>query len=465
MRNVGNKGHASNVRVCNYCMMRSSTDLQQQKSSQQQQQQSSLTSRISQPLNQAMGMKLSASLRQGNARNENQADDAYNSNFQSKRNSLDENASSTLVMRGGSPEDESHTGKAAKSQREVAQSLNTMFKGMDTISPGMRTRSGVLQEQYDEEDFTIEECDLADTNLSVEIDANENCLNSSASTDQLTSEGRGEANAAFANQRSRIGFGNDVQVEEGSSANGVSNADLQTAARGPDERGSLRNPQTDEETEDEEKKVNSIPDVISDLCLYTEEVSDPAAETDGTSPRSERCEKLDKFYRLFLARYVSQLCTGEGLTSTERKAVWAHVIVDLALRASSRLKLEGMQNINDMDPHSYVKIKKLQTGDDPTNSKVVEGLVFRKNVAHRRMRSNIPLAKIMLIRGALQYQRVENKLASFDTLLDQEREHLRVIVARIALHSPDVVSNLISLIQHPGWSLRSADGCCRMRII
>lgn len=60
------------------------------------------------------------------------------------------------------------------------------------------------------------------------------------------------------------------------------------------------------------------------------------------------------------------------------------------------------------------------------------------------MKSNIEGARLMLIRGALEYQRVENKLASLDTLLDQEREHLRVIVARIVLHKPDLVRGLFA---------------------
>jgi 1-phosphatidylinositol-3-phosphate 5-kinase len=70
----------------------------------------------------------------------------------------------------------------------------------------------------------------------------------------------------------------------------------------------------------------------------------------------------------------------------------------------------------------------------PTDSCVVRGVVARKNVAHRRMRSTIEAPAVLLLAGALEYQRVANKLSSFDTLLDQEREHLRLAVARIAAY-------------------------------
>ncbi|KAK6147551.1 hypothetical protein DH2020_018463 [Rehmannia glutinosa] len=50
---------------------------------------------------------------------------------------------------------------------------------------------------------------------------------------------------------------------------------------------------------------------------------------------------------------------------------------------------------------------------------VVKGVVCKKNVAHRRMTSKIDKARLLLLGGALEYQRVANHLSSFDTLLQQ----------------------------------------------
>ena len=52
-------------------------------------------------------------------------------------------------------------------------------------------------------------------------------------------------------------------------------------------------------------------------------------------------------------------------------------------------------------------------------STVVAGIVCKKNVAHRRMRTRIDKPRIMILGGALEYQRVSNVLSSFDTLLQQ----------------------------------------------
>lgn len=52
-------------------------------------------------------------------------------------------------------------------------------------------------------------------------------------------------------------------------------------------------------------------------------------------------------------------------------------------------------------------------------SMVVKGIVCKKNVAHRRMTSKIDKPRLLLLGGALEYQRVANHLSSFDTLLQQ----------------------------------------------
>lgn len=50
---------------------------------------------------------------------------------------------------------------------------------------------------------------------------------------------------------------------------------------------------------------------------------------------------------------------------------------------------------------------------------VIKGIVCKKNVAHRRMNSKIDNARLLLLGGALEYQRVAHHLSSFDTLLQQ----------------------------------------------
>lgn len=55
------------------------------------------------------------------------------------------------------------------------------------------------------------------------------------------------------------------------------------------------------------------------------------------------------------------------------------------------------------------------------DSCLVDGLVCRKNVAHRRMRTHIDQPRILMLRGALENRRMSTNLSSFDTILDQVR--------------------------------------------
>jgi len=47
--------------------------------------------------------------------------------------------------------------------------------------------------------------------------------------------------------------------------------------------------------------------------------------------------------------------------------------------------------------------------------------------------------RVVLLRGALEYQRAASRLSSLDTLLDQEREYLRMEVARVTSLNPHVL--------------------------
>ncbi|XP_023734743.1 1-phosphatidylinositol-3-phosphate 5-kinase FAB1B [Lactuca sativa] len=136
---------------------------------------------------------------------------------------------------------------------------------------------------------------------------------------------------------------------------------------------------------------------------------------------------------------VSQLLQVENLSVGEEddKDDWLEIITSLSWEAASLLKPDTSKG-GGMDPGGYVKIKCLATGRR-SDSMVVKGVVCKKNVAHRRMTSRIEKPRFMILGGALEYQRVSNLLSSFDTLLQQEMDHLKMAVAKIDAHQPDVL--------------------------
>ncbi|KAK9120756.1 hypothetical protein Syun_018373 [Stephania yunnanensis] len=55
------------------------------------------------------------------------------------------------------------------------------------------------------------------------------------------------------------------------------------------------------------------------------------------------------------------------------------------------------------------------------------------------MTSKIEKARLLILGGALEYQRVSNHLSSFDTLLQQEMDHLKMAVTKIDSQHPNIL--------------------------
>ncbi|CAA2982474.1 1-phosphatidylinositol-3-phosphate 5-kinase FAB1B-like isoform X2 [Olea europaea var. sylvestris] len=136
---------------------------------------------------------------------------------------------------------------------------------------------------------------------------------------------------------------------------------------------------------------------------------------------------------------VSQLLQVENLLSggDNDKESWLDIITSLSWEAATLLKPDTSKG-GQMDPGGYVKVKRLASGRR-SDSMVVKGVVCKKNVAHRRMTSKIEKPRLLILGGALEYQRVSNALSSFDTLLQQEMDHLKMAVAKIDVHNPDIL--------------------------
>ncbi|KAL2534428.1 1-phosphatidylinositol-3-phosphate 5-kinase FAB1B [Abeliophyllum distichum] len=136
---------------------------------------------------------------------------------------------------------------------------------------------------------------------------------------------------------------------------------------------------------------------------------------------------------------ITQLLQLENLplTKDSNEESWLNIITALSWEAATLLKPD-MSVGGGMDPGGYVKVKCVASGC-PSESMVAKGVVCKKNVANRRMTSNIDKPRLLLLGGALEYQRVANHLSSFHTLLQQEMDHLKMAVAKIDVHHPNVL--------------------------
>jgi hypothetical protein len=67
-----------------------------------------------------------------------------------------------------------------------------------------------------------------------------------------------------------------------------------------------------------------------------------------------------------------------------------------------------------------VQVKKVAGVGTPANSSIVNGVVCRKNIAHKRMRRRIENAKILLIGGSVEFNRTQSRLASLESVTKQQ---------------------------------------------
>ena len=157
----------------------------------------------------------------------------------------------------------------------------------------------------------------------------------------------------------------------------------------------------------------------------------PAGESsrgalDGAT--SAHTKALDEVCKAHLRHFISGLQVDTGQFD------WRDVLGGLAEVAAKSLSPSGPS----LDPRAYFMVKRIPSGE-PSDSALYSGAVFKKNVANKKMRRDIDKPSLALIGGSLEYQRTNTRLSSLDTLQTQELEHLRLQVAQIILHKPDIV--------------------------
>ncbi|KAL6605816.1 hypothetical protein ACP70R_041469 [Stipagrostis hirtigluma subsp. patula] len=131
---------------------------------------------------------------------------------------------------------------------------------------------------------------------------------------------------------------------------------------------------------------------------------------------------------------VSQLLQGHGIDPLDS---WSDIVSSLAWQAATFVRPDTSKG-GSMDPTNYVKVKCVASGN-PNDSTFIKGIVCSKNVKHKRMVSKHENPRLLLLGGALEHQKVTNKLASINSVLEQEKEYLKNAVAKIEAQRPHVL--------------------------
>lgn len=126
------------------------------------------------------------------------------------------------------------------------------------------------------------------------------------------------------------------------------------------------------------------------------------------------------------------------LESMDLSASWIDIILPIVHKVTEIVRPDVKHSDDDMDIRQYIQFKKVP-GGTKEDCRIVNGVVFTKNVAHRNMRQKLKDPKILLVGSAIDYQRFENRFLSLEPLVMQENDYLRNAVARILAMNPDLV--------------------------
>ncbi|WFD19197.1 1-phosphatidylinositol-3-phosphate 5-kinase [Malassezia caprae] len=139
---------------------------------------------------------------------------------------------------------------------------------------------------------------------------------------------------------------------------------------------------------------------------------------------------------VYFLRMLHQLLLAEHVGEVQP---WKETVKLLALAVIERIHVRTRHTYV-TDIRHFVKIKCFP-GGSISDCEFIDGYVCTKNVATKRMADLLPMrsARLLLVAFPIEYHRNANQLMSLDSIMAQEREFLRILVARILAQRPNVV--------------------------
>ena len=141
-----------------------------------------------------------------------------------------------------------------------------------------------------------------------------------------------------------------------------------------------------------------------------------------------------------LTSIINQLVNDIPLIKDKNlKEKWKEIILTLVREVVSSVDPD-VRSGDSLDIKDYVKIKVIP-GGSIDESIYIDGLLFRKNVSHKKMTADGDKTNptILLLTGGIEFQRTDNKLSSMDTLIEQEDKYMEILVDKIMSLKPDII--------------------------
>ncbi|RYH31546.1 hypothetical protein EON65_02420 [archaeon] len=131
---------------------------------------------------------------------------------------------------------------------------------------------------------------------------------------------------------------------------------------------------------------------------------------------------------------IERLVNSSEITSNHDE--WKQSIFNLVREVVSSVDPDVKAG-DSIDIRPYVKVKVIP-GGMMSECIYIDGVVFRKNVAHKKMLmggSKIN-PRILLLASGIEFQRTDMKLSSMDTLIEQEDKFMEILVQKLMALKP-----------------------------
>ncbi|XP_028967984.1 1-phosphatidylinositol 3-phosphate 5-kinase [Galendromus occidentalis] len=178
------------------------------------------------------------------------------------------------------------------------------------------------------------------------------------------------------------------------------------------------------------ERVVGVDGAVDEVFLAsTEQNSQPDEKRIPEAELNEIRMCLDSQYGHMEKEMLNQQLASNGLNSS-----WAEVIIPIVNRVASTV----VPPPNNNDIRSFVHVKKVPGGTKKDTS-IVWGTTFSKNLVHKDMRSSIENPKVLILQGAITYQRNESKIDTLEPIVMQEQDYVKYAIAKVKAYQPDVL--------------------------
>ncbi|PLW14721.1 hypothetical protein PCASD_18766 [Puccinia coronata f. sp. avenae] len=201
-----------------------------------------------------------------------------------------------------------------------------------------------------------------------------------------------------------------------------------------DESHDMRLPSTSRNTSVSHVDSQRKPCLASELPFSKTTAASFLSETESSLKMEEYTPDFPNFICDHVRFMIHQFLTRENITKIP---VWETELTNLLLK----LVRDPPRPTNDAedagDIRKMIKIKRIP-GGQIADCEYIHGVVFTKNIAHRKMKSTCTAPKVLTLGMPLEFQRVDG-YSKLDVLVSQERQYIKGLVHRLTSLEPDLV--------------------------